>query len=91
MVYALPGQADAIVVELPAGATAADAVRASGVLVRHPEIGAQGLRLGIYGRPVEGSVRLRDGDRVEIYRPLVVEAREARRRRAQRRRKPGSA
>lgn len=90
MVYALPGRADAVVVELPAGATVADAVRASGVLARHPEIGAKGLRLGIHGRTVEGSVRLGDGDRVEIYRSLVVEAREARRRRAQRRRTPGS-
>ena len=91
VVYALPGRADAVVVELPAGATAADAVRASGVLVRHPEIGTNDLKLGIHGRAVEGSMRLSDGDRVEIYRPLAVEAREARRRRAQRRRKPGSA
>ena len=90
MVYALPGRADAVVVELPASATAADAVRASGVLERHPEIDAEDLQLGIHGRTVAASTRLSDGDRVEIYRPLVVEAREARRRRAQRRRTPGS-
>jgi putative ubiquitin-RnfH superfamily antitoxin RatB of RatAB toxin-antitoxin module len=91
VVYALPGRADAVVVELPLGATAADAVRASGVLERHPQIDAKGLQLGIHGRPVTGSIRLSDGDRVEIYRPLVVDAWEARRRRAQRRRTPGSA
>lgn len=90
VVYALPGQADAVVLEMPAGATAADAVRASGVLARHPEIDPQRLRLGIFGRTVQASMRLNDGDRVEIYRPLVLEAREARRRRAARRRRPGS-
>ena len=91
VVYALPGGADAVALELPAGATAADAVRASGVLARHPEIDPQRLQLGIFGRTAQASRRLIDGDRVEIYRSLIVEAKEARRRRAARRRRPGSA
>lgn len=91
VVYALPGGEDAVAVELPAGSTAADAVRACGLLARHPEIDPGRQTLGIYGRVVAPGARLADGDRVEIYRPLVVEPGEARRRRVPRRRKRGSA
>ena len=90
MVYALPGSEDVVSVELPAGSTAADAVRASGILARHPQIDPQRQSLGIYGRTVAAGVALCDGDRVEIYRPLVVDPREARRRRALKRRKSPS-
>ena len=86
VVYALPSGEDAVSLTLAAGATAEDAVRASGVLERHPEIDLGRQRLGIYGRLVAEKAPLRDGDRVEIYRPLPVDAKEARRRRAFRRR-----
>jgi len=91
VVYALPAGEDAVVVELPSGSTAADAVRACGLLARHPEIDPARQTLGIYGRAVTPGERLVDGDRVEIYRALVVEPKEARRRRVLKRRKPGSA
>jgi uncharacterized protein len=80
VVYALPQGEESANVALAAGATAAQAVRASGILARHPDI--EPLRLGIYGRVVSGDTALADGDRVEIYRPLVVDPKEARRRRA---------
>jgi uncharacterized protein len=86
VVYALPSGEDVVTLTLAAGATAADAVRASGVLERHPEIDLGRQRLGIYGRVVSERAPLRDGDRVEVYRPLPVDAKEARRRRAFRRR-----
>jgi putative ubiquitin-RnfH superfamily antitoxin RatB of RatAB toxin-antitoxin module len=89
VVYALPAGEDAVTLKLLPGATAADAVRASGVLERHPEIDLARQKIGIYGRVVKAQTPLRDGDRVELYRPLVVEPKEARRRRAVR--KPGSA
>ena len=85
VVYARPAGEDTVKVELPSGATALDAVRASGLLARHPEIDLGRQAVGIYGHAVEPGVRLADGDRVEIYRPLVVEPKEARRRRARRR------
>lgn len=91
VVYALPGGEDAVVLELPAGSTAADAVRAGGLLARHPDIDLGRQKLGIYGRVVRPGLRLADGDRVEIYRPLAVEPKEARRRRVLRRRRPSSA
>jgi hypothetical protein len=61
-------------------------VRASGVLERHPEIDPGRQKIGIHGRVVAAQTPLRDGDRVEIYRALIVDAKEARRRRAFRRR-----
>ena len=86
VVYALPSGEDAVTLTLAVGATAWEAVRASGVLERHPEIDPGRQKIGIYGRTVSAETRLRDGDRVEIYRPLIVDAKEARRRRAFRRR-----
>jgi putative ubiquitin-RnfH superfamily antitoxin RatB of RatAB toxin-antitoxin module len=86
VVYALSSGEDAVTLALAPGATAADAVRVSGVLERHPEIDLGRQKIGIHGRVVAEKAPLRDGDRVEIYRPLPVDAKEARRRRAFRRR-----
>jgi uncharacterized protein len=86
VVYALPGREDAVSLKVPAGATALDALRASGLLERHPEIDLARQNIGIYGKVVSRQAPLRDGDRVEVYRPLLVEAKEARRRRALRKR-----
>ena len=82
VVYALPAGEDSVSLKLPAGATAADALRASGMLERHPEIDLGRQKIGIYGRLVEAGALLCDGDRVEVYRPLVIGPKEARRRRA---------
>lgn len=82
VVYALPGGEDAVQVNLAKGASALDAVRASGLLERHPEIDLQRHKLGIYGSVVAAGALLADGDRVEIYRPLALDPKEARRRRA---------
>ena len=82
VILAQAREADVTVVILPAGATALEAVNASGVLLRHP--GAAGGKLGVYGKVVAESRRLADGDRVEVYRPLALDPKEARRRRAKR-------
>ncbi len=86
VVYALPDAQDVTAVEMEEGATALDALHASGVLVRHPEIDLQRNSLGIFGRAIRADARLREGDRVEILRPLAVDPKEARRLRARRRR-----
>jgi len=78
VVYALPGSAQAATVSLPAGSTAAEAVAASGLSRRG--------KIGIFGKVVDPQTPLSDGDRVEIYRSLALDPKEARRRRA--RRKP---
>jgi hypothetical protein len=82
VVYARPEAQTLLDVDLPPGATAGEAVARSGVLVRHPEIEWPGAPIGIFGRRVAPERLLREGDRVEIYRPLTADPKEARRRRA---------
>jgi uncharacterized protein len=82
VVYALRAGEDAVSLKLAPGATALDALRASGVLERHPGIDLARQRIGIHGRVVDMTALLADGDRVEVYRPLAMDPKEARRRRA---------
>jgi putative ubiquitin-RnfH superfamily antitoxin RatB of RatAB toxin-antitoxin module len=77
-----PGTCDLVLLTLPTGATLADAVRASGLIERHG-LPAQSLRLGVWCKPREADTVLRQRDRVEIYRPLKVDPKEARRQRYQ--------
>jgi hypothetical protein len=70
-------------VPLQDGLTALAAVQASGLLEECPELAGQPLILGIHGQRVDGAAVLRDADRVEIYRPLRNDPRDARRRAAQ--------
>jgi len=69
------------------GATVRMAIKASGVLQAFPEIDLARNRVGVYARLVTLDTPLRDGDRVEIYRPLRVDPKEARRMRAEARRR----
>ena len=80
------GEAFEVSLELARGASALDAIRASGVLERGGEVDISTQSVGIRGRVVSLESLLRDGDRVEIYRPLRLNPKEARRRRAQGRR-----
>lgn len=85
LVYALADEQQVIELGLAPGTTAAEAIRLSGLLERHPEIDLGAARIGIHGRVVQGDTVLNEGDRVEIYRPLVADPKLARRRRALRR------
>jgi putative ubiquitin-RnfH superfamily antitoxin RatB of RatAB toxin-antitoxin module len=87
VVCCAPGDEDLTEVTLPAGATVADAIRVSGVLDRRPATGAAEPDVGIWGRACAITQRLEDGDRVELYRPLTVDPKEARRVRAEVRRR----
>lgn len=82
VIYAWPGGFDAARVELAAGATLRQAISASGLLARHPEIDLERQKFGVFGKPRALDAALREGDRVEIYRPLALDPKEARRRRA---------
>ena len=75
------GFADECSIDVPSGATLVDALRASGVLERHPGIDLARQAVGIWGRVCALDTPLKQGDRVEIYRPLQVDPKEARRRR----------
>ena len=82
VIYATPEAADVVSLELPAGSTVRDAVVASGMADRHPEIDLSRQKYGVFGKSHSLEAKLRDGDRVEIYRPLTMDPKEARRRRA---------
>ncbi|MES2935111.1 MAG: RnfH family protein [Pseudomonadota bacterium] len=71
--------------QLPAGSTLEQAIHASGVLAIVPEIDLSGCKVGIYSHIKPLNTILRDGDRVEIYRPLIADPKESRRRRADKR------
>ncbi|SMF95749.1 hypothetical protein SAMN02949497_3123 [Methylomagnum ishizawai] len=80
--YAKPDHQLILGLELPAGATAEQAIRASGMLARFPEIDLAVNAVGIFGKTCALDQALKPGDRVEIYRPLPADPKEARRGRA---------
>ncbi|NLZ10297.1 MAG: RnfH family protein [Alcaligenaceae bacterium] len=67
---------------LPAGATVADALAASGVAAEYPDLFSEGLSVGIYGVACPLTHTVSPADRIEIYRPLQFDPKESRRRRA---------
>jgi len=69
--------------EVVPGTTVQGAIEGSGVLDQCPEIDLQRYRVGIYGKLAALEQPLEDGDRVEIYRPLIADPKETRKRRAQ--------
>lgn len=75
------GCVDCVTLELAAGSTVAQAVAGSGLLLRHPDLQLGELRCGVWGVLCDGSQMLRDRDRVELYRALTADPKEARRRR----------
>ena len=79
-----PGVAVEVEVDLPDGATVLDAIRASGLLERFAEIDVSSQSVGIWGRIRSLDDAVAAGDRVEIYRALRVDPKEARRLRAKR-------
>jgi putative ubiquitin-RnfH superfamily antitoxin RatB of RatAB toxin-antitoxin module len=70
--------------ELPAGSTVADAIAASPLRREFPALEAGAMTTGVWGRKAAPGQVLRDRDRVEIYRPLLVDPKVARRERFQR-------
>jgi putative ubiquitin-RnfH superfamily antitoxin RatB of RatAB toxin-antitoxin module len=79
---ALAEQQEVIELELPAGSRVADALRETRAFERFAGVDPAALRFGIWSRPCGPQAALRDGDRVEIYRPLQVDAKDQRRARA---------
>jgi len=83
VVYADAARQHCVSVELGPGASIADAVAAAGDTTGFPAIEAGDIRVGIFGKLAAPETPLHEGDRVEIYRPLLVDPKQARRRRAQ--------
>ena len=83
VIYALPAQQPLLHVQLAEGATVEEAIRASGVLDAFPEIDLARNKVGIFSKLVKLDEKVRDRDRVEIYRPLIADPKEVRRKRAE--------
>jgi putative ubiquitin-RnfH superfamily antitoxin RatB of RatAB toxin-antitoxin module len=88
--YACAGEQVLIAVELPAGATLQQALDTSGILRRFPQIDLGKQKVGVFGKLKPLDAVLADHDRVEIYRPLLVDPKVSRQRRVEKTRKAGS-
>jgi putative ubiquitin-RnfH superfamily antitoxin RatB of RatAB toxin-antitoxin module len=82
---ALPSDQSLIALEVPMGTTVRHAVKLSGMAERFPEVPVDTLAIGLFGKIVpDPDFRvLESGDRVELYRPLIADPKEARKRRAE--------
>jgi hypothetical protein len=85
VVYATPECQHLYEVRIQRGATVRVAIVESGIAEDFPEVPFGDYALGIFGERVDGSTVVNDGDRIEIYRPLIADAKESRRRRAAKR------
>ena len=82
LVRAWPGRCETTEVEVPEGTCVGDALRATGWRCEPPFVG-----MAIFGQLCDASTRLHEGDRVELLRPLQLDPKEARRRRAEARKR----
>ncbi len=84
--YALPERQVLLALEMEQGGTVRQAIERSGLLLQIPDIDLARSSVGVFGKFVPLDTLLRDGDRVEIYRPLIADPKDARRKKAARRR-----
>jgi len=82
VVYGVVDQQTIVKLELDSASTVRQAIDASGILQTHPEIELERARVGIWSKLVALEDGLMDGDRIEIYRPLIADPKAVRRRRA---------
>ncbi|MCB1932586.1 RnfH family protein [Accumulibacter sp.] len=82
VIYALPDKQQLVGLQLPPGSTVGQAIEASGLLQKYPEIDLKTNKIGIFAKLTKIDAPLRDQDRVEIYRPLIADPKEVRKQRA---------
>lgn len=81
--FARPDKQMIVPVDVAEGTTAKEAVEKSAITEHFPEIDLENAKLGIFGKAQKPDTVLKAGDRVEIYRPLIADPKESRRRRAE--------
>jgi putative ubiquitin-RnfH superfamily antitoxin RatB of RatAB toxin-antitoxin module len=91
VVYALPTRQTVLHLRVAATTTVLAAIELSGIVQKHPDIDVSVNKFGVYGRLVHGHDPLREGDRIEIYRPLLADPKEIRKQRAERAKEEGRA
>lgn len=82
--YALPDRQSIVPLTVPEGTTALAAAQQSGLSEQYEGLSIEDAKLGIFGKAVAAKHVLKDGDRVEIYRPLIADPKEVRKARAAR-------
>jgi hypothetical protein len=83
VVYALPREQVLLDVQVPQGSTVEEAIKLSGILQKYPAIDLASNKVGIFAKLSKLDVVVRDKDRIEIYRPLIADPKEVRRKRAE--------
>ena len=81
--YALPEKQSVVTLQVKPGTTLLEAIKLSGILEQHPEIDLSESKLGVFSKISPPETVLREKDRVEIYRPLIADPKESRRKRAE--------
>ena len=81
--YATPERQKIVECEIEQGCSVRDAVKQSAIIQYFPEIDLENCDLGIFGKAVPANYEPLDGDRIEIYRPLIADPKEVRRKRAE--------
>ncbi|WP_313951798.1 RnfH family protein [Accumulibacter sp.] len=82
VVYALPSKQQIVCLTLPPASTVRQAIEASGLLQKYPEIDLAKNKIGVFAKLTKPDALLRDQDRIEIYRPLIADPKEVRKQRA---------
>ncbi len=91
VIYALPSQQKVIQIKVEPGTTFIDAVKQSKMVELFPEIDLEKVKLGTFSRLVKHNEELNPGQRIEIYRPLIADPKDVRRRRAEKAKEEGRA
>lgn len=87
--YAKPEKQALLEVVIEQGTSVEQAIKSSGMIKRFPEIDLATLKVGIWNRTCKLTDLPKDGDRIEIYRPLIADPKEVRRRRAEKAKEEG--
>ncbi len=91
VVYALPHQQTVLSLKVAAQDNVQQVIEQSGILQQYPELSLESNAVGIFGRQVKLTQEVSEGDRIEIYRPLLADPKDIRRRRAEQAKEEGRA
>lgn len=83
VLHALPQEQILLTVEVHPGATVEEAIKASGILLKYPTIDLGSNKVGIFSKLTKLDTVVREKDRIEIYRPLIADPKEVRKKRAE--------
>lgn len=89
--YALPDRQALLTLSVSSAASVEQIIQQSGILQQFPQIDLRAQKVGVWSRPVKLDDNVREGDRIEIYRPLIADPKDLRRRRAEKAKEEGRA